>query len=129
MSNVKTAVRSRGPRAILVASLALAGLLAGAATANETPAVERVARSLIVRGGASVDPQDKAGLARLTASLLTAGAGSMSEDDLADAMQDFAPLWDALTYGEQQELSAALIERVDFDGAEITVHFRETGRG
>jgi zinc protease len=45
-----------------------------------------VVASLIVRGGASVDPQDKAGLARLTASLLTAGAGSMSEDDLADAL-------------------------------------------
>ncbi|MGH7943422.1 MAG: M16 family metallopeptidase [Opitutaceae bacterium] len=45
-----------------------------------------VVASLILRGGAGVDPQDKAGLARLTASLLTAGAGNMSEDDLADAL-------------------------------------------
>ncbi len=42
--------------------------------------------SLIVRGGAGIDPSDKAGLARLTASLLTAGAGTMSEEELADAM-------------------------------------------
>jgi len=42
--------------------------------------------SLIVRGGAGVDPQDKQGLARLTASLLTAGAGKMSEEQLADAL-------------------------------------------
>jgi zinc protease len=42
--------------------------------------------SLIVRGGAGVDPSDKPGLARLTASLLTAGAGTMSEEEIADAM-------------------------------------------
>ena len=45
-----------------------------------------VAASLIVRGGAGVDPGDKPGLARLTASLLTAGAGTMSEEELADTM-------------------------------------------
>lgn len=42
--------------------------------------------SLIVRGGAGVDPQDKQGLARLTASLLTAGAGKMSEEQLTNAL-------------------------------------------
>jgi zinc protease len=42
--------------------------------------------SLIVRGGASVDPQDKQGLARLTASLLNAGAGKMSEEQLTHAL-------------------------------------------
>jgi zinc protease len=45
-----------------------------------------VVASLIVRGGAGVDPADKPGLARLTASLLTAGAGTMSEDELAGVM-------------------------------------------
>jgi zinc protease len=45
-----------------------------------------VVASLIVRGGAGVDPQDKQGLARLTASLLTAGAGKMSEGQLTDAL-------------------------------------------
>ena len=45
-----------------------------------------VVASLIVRGGAGVDPNDKQGLARLTASLVTAGAGTMSEKALADAM-------------------------------------------
>lgn len=45
-----------------------------------------VVASLIVHGGAGVDPDDKQGLARLTASLLTAGAGRMSEDNLADAL-------------------------------------------
>lgn len=45
-----------------------------------------VVASLIVRGGAGVDPQDRQGLARLTASLLTAGAGKMSEEQLTDAL-------------------------------------------
>jgi predicted Zn-dependent peptidase len=45
-----------------------------------------VVASLIVRGGAGVDPLDKAGLARLTGALLTAGAGPMGEDELADAL-------------------------------------------
>ncbi|HKP38727.1 MAG TPA: insulinase family protein, partial [Pyrinomonadaceae bacterium] len=45
-----------------------------------------VVASLIVRGGAGVDPQDKQGLARLTASLLTTGTGTMSEEQLADAL-------------------------------------------
>jgi len=45
-----------------------------------------VVASLIVHGGAGVDPKDKAGLGRLTASLLTAGAGTMSEDGLAEAL-------------------------------------------
>lgn len=45
-----------------------------------------VVASLIVRGGAGVDPSDKQGLARLTASLLTAGAGTMSEEEITDAM-------------------------------------------
>ena len=45
-----------------------------------------VVASLIVRGGAGVDPQDKQGLARLAASLLTAGAGKMSEEQLTDAL-------------------------------------------
>ena len=45
-----------------------------------------VVASLIVRGGAGADPNDKQGLARLTASLLTAGAGSMREEELTDAL-------------------------------------------
>ena len=45
-----------------------------------------VIASLIVRGGAGVDPSDKQGLARLTASLLTAGAGTMSEEEFTNAM-------------------------------------------
>lgn len=45
-----------------------------------------VVASLIVRGGAGVDPNDKQGLSRLTASLLNAGAGKMNEEQLADAL-------------------------------------------
>jgi zinc protease len=45
-----------------------------------------VVASLIVRGGTSVDPKDRQGLARLTASLLTAGAGSLGEQQLADRL-------------------------------------------
>jgi zinc protease len=56
-----------------------------------------VVTTLIVRGGAGVDPQDKAGLGRLTASLLTAGAGAMSEDDLADALARIEATLEATT--------------------------------
>jgi zinc protease len=45
-----------------------------------------VVASLIVRGGAGVDPKDKQGLARITASLLTAGAGKRSEEQMTDAL-------------------------------------------
>src|SRR6185369_11584228 len=45
-----------------------------------------VAASLIVRGGAGVDPRDQRGLARLTASLITAGTAKMSEEQLTDAL-------------------------------------------
>ena len=41
--------------------------------------------SLIVRGGAGVDPRDASGLGKLTASLLSAGTGRMTENQLADA--------------------------------------------
>jgi zinc protease len=56
-----------------------------------------VVTALIVRGGAGVDPQDKAGLGRLTAALLTAGAGTMSEEDLADALAQIDATLEATT--------------------------------
>lgn len=65
-----------------------------------------VVASLIVRGGASVDPQDRAGLGKLTASLLTAGAGRMSEDELADALA---------------RLDASLEARTDNDAVTLTL--------
>lgn len=65
-----------------------------------------VVASLIVRGGAGVDPQDKQGLARLTASLLTSGAGTMSEEQLADVLA---------------RLDATLRATTDVDAVTLTV--------
>lgn len=65
-----------------------------------------VVASLIVRGGAGVDPPDKQGLARLTASSLTAGAGTMSEDQLADALA---------------RLDATLLPSTDLDTVTLTL--------
>lgn len=65
-----------------------------------------VVASLIVRGGASVDPPDKAGLARLTASLLAAGADDMSEHGLA---------------GKLARLDATLQATTDLDTITLTL--------
>ncbi|HEU4692669.1 MAG TPA: pitrilysin family protein, partial [Vicinamibacterales bacterium] len=65
-----------------------------------------VVATLIVRGGAGVDPEDKAGLGRLTASLLTAGAGKMSENSLAD---------------ELAKLDATIESTTDLDAVALTL--------
>jgi site-specific DNA recombinase len=54
---------------------------------------------------------------------------ALSEDDLASCIQEFAPLWDALTYAEQAQVAASLIDRVDYDDSEITLRFRGNERG
>lgn len=66
-----------------------------------------VAASLIVRGGAGVDPRDKQGLSRLTASLLTAGAGKMSEEQLADALARLDATLEATTDNDSVTLTLA----------------------
>jgi site-specific DNA recombinase len=47
--------------------------------------------------------------------------------DLAAAMTEFTPLWDALTYPEQAELAGLLIEKIVWDGMDRTmdITFRE----
>lgn len=65
-----------------------------------------VAASLIVRGGAGVDPRDKPGLARLTSALLTSGAGRLSEQQLAT---------------ELARLDASLQATTDLDSITLTL--------
>jgi zinc protease len=62
--------------------------------------------SLIVHGGASLDPNDKAGLARLTSKLLTAGTRKMTEEQLTNALT---------------QLDATLETTTDLDSIAVTL--------
>ena len=53
---------------------------------------------------------------------------SVGTRDVTAKVGQFTPLWDALTYAEQTELAALLIDRVDWDGAAITVRMKEVER-
>ncbi len=55
--------------------------------------------------------------------------GQISESDVAQALMDFDPLWNALTQAERWRVMQLLIERVEYDGAEgeITITFKPTG--
>lgn len=61
-------------------------------------------------------------LARVQSELTALRRATFDRGDLAEALDSFAPLWDALTYSEQSELAGHLLERVDFDGEAATVH-------
>ena len=52
----------------------------------ERPGLPMVVMSMILKTGAAVDPQDKQGLANLTAALLTRGTKSYSAQDLAEEL-------------------------------------------
>ena len=52
---------------------------------------------------------------------------AIDPDDLAATVGTFEPIWSALTYAEQAQVAALLIERVTYDGqrAELEIVFRE----
>jgi site-specific DNA recombinase len=68
-------------------------------------------------------------LGRVRAELATLQRMDVDRNDLAQAIDDFTLLWDALSYAEQAGLAASLLDRVDYDGSEITLHFGENCRG
>lgn len=74
-------------------------------------------------------PQEKRGAAkrkiRLEAERDRLAGLDLRRDDLDAALTEFTPLWDALTYQEQGELAAVLIERIDWDGEAIEIRMRE----
>ena len=49
------------------------------------------------------------------------GRGQNCEDEIEQALADFAPIWDALSPCEQARIVQLLVERVDYDGAAQTV--------
>ncbi len=53
----------------------------------------------------------------------------VDEDDVAEALRDFASLWESFSPREQASVIKLLIERVDYDGANSTVSvtFRPAG--
>ena len=46
-------------------------------------------------------------------------------EPVSSALATFTPLWDALTYQEQAQLAALLIDRVDWDGEAVELAIRE----
>jgi len=56
-------------------------------------------------------------------------AESLHENEVANALREFDPVWEALSTREKSRLLELLIERVDYDGAEgtVAVTFRPTG--
>jgi zinc protease len=71
----------------------------------ERPGIPLVAAELLVRNGAETDPQDRAGCASMTGSLLTKGTEKMSAPQIASAMEslggaiDSGARWDASSAG------------------------------
>jgi site-specific DNA recombinase len=53
----------------------------------------------------------------------------VSRDEVAKALADFDPVWDALVPKEKASLLALLIERVEYDGTEVAITFRGEGVG
>jgi hypothetical protein len=53
----------------------------------------------------------------------------IAPDDVATALAQFDPMWDALVPREQANLLQLLIERVDYDGQakEVAITFRPAG--
>ncbi len=45
----------------------------------------------------------------------------MSTQEIEDALIDFDRVWDALTTGEQSQLLALLVSKVEFDQSDCTI--------
>ena len=64
-------------------------------------------------------------LRRLQGDLAAMTADRIRDADVADAVSEFSDLWSALAYSEQAEVVAALVERVEYDGSDVTITFAE----
>jgi site-specific DNA recombinase len=63
---------------------------------------------------------------KLAAELATLQADRIHDAEVAEAVEEWEALWDALAYAEQAEVAALLIERVTYDGDAVDITFRET---
>ncbi len=54
---------------------------------------------------------------------------SIDRDDLARALEAFDPIWDVLLTQERERVMQLLIERIDYDGRELTITWRLSGFG
>lgn len=73
--------------------------------------VPLIAFSAVLRGGASVDPAGKAGLAALTAGLLEKGAGARDAFQFADAVADVGGSFSAAAGAESINVSGQFLKR------------------
>ena len=75
--------------------------------------------------------QIDARLAELDAALAAIARAALGSNDVATALAQFDPVWEALRAREQAELLQLLIERVDYDGVGggVTICFRGAAPG
>jgi site-specific DNA recombinase len=52
---------------------------------------------------------------------------ALSRDDVAKALADFDPVWEALVPREKASLLALLVDRVEYDGTDVAITFRGEG--
>jgi site-specific DNA recombinase len=67
-------------------------------------------------------------LAEVGQGLATLDVATVSRGEVEKALRDFDPVWDALVPREKAQLLALLVERVDYDGAEVAITFRRYRR-
>lgn len=73
--------------------------------------------------------QIEARLGEVATAISAIDRSTVDPEDVAKALAQFVPVWDALVPREQANLLQLLIERVDYDGAakEVAITFRPTG--
>ena len=71
--------------------------------------------------------QLEARLADVAQTIAAVDGQHISRDEVAKALRDFDPVWDALVPREKVSLLGLLIERIDYDGVEVAVTFRGEG--
>ena len=44
---------------------------------------------------------------------------------MVEAVTEFTEVWDAMTYKERTDVVRCIVERVEFDGSEVSITFAE----
>ena len=97
-------------------------LVAALASGGDTPSLTGRLGELDERAG-----QLEARLGEVAQALAAVDQRALSRDEVAKALADFDPVWDALVPREKASLLALLIEKVEYDGAEVAITFLGEG--
>ena len=91
-------------------------------TGGDMPSLTGRLRELDERAG-----QIEARVAEVAEALAALDQQAISREEVAKAMADFDPVWDALVPKEKAALLAMLVERIEYDGADVAITFRGEG--